>query len=130
MRSVPVVLVVLATVVSAMVLYGVYRMNPETGGGGFLPPCYFKVITGYDCPGCGGTRSVHCLMHGDVVEAFRFNPLFVAGAPLFLVVFGMARWWRGAVSRKVHFALWGSALAMVLVFWLVRNLAVFPWRLP
>lgn len=39
-----------------------------------LPPsCTMKTLTGYDCPGCGLTRSFVSLAHGNIVRAFTFN---------------------------------------------------------
>ena len=37
--------------------------------------CPFRVVTGWDCPLCGGTRMGSALLHGDVATAFAFNPL-------------------------------------------------------
>ncbi|GDY19059.1 membrane protein [Verrucomicrobiota bacterium] len=48
----------------------------------FYPRCTIKLLTGLDCPGCGGLRATHQLLHGQVLAAFRLNPLFVTLAPL------------------------------------------------
>lgn len=37
--------------------------------------CPFRLVTGWDCPLCGGTRMGSALLHGDVAVAFAFNPL-------------------------------------------------------
>jgi hypothetical protein len=72
---------------------------------GFEVPllCSFRRMTGYNCPGCGMTRSFAFMAHGHVIEAFRMNaigPLFFA----FLasqVPWRIWRLWRGppAVPR-------------------------------
>jgi hypothetical protein len=41
-----------------------------------LPSCVFKAMTSIPCPTCGATRSLMHLAHGDIVAAFRMNPLF------------------------------------------------------
>ncbi len=37
--------------------------------------CPFKYLTGVPCPGCGTTRSVISLVHGDLHRALFYNPL-------------------------------------------------------
>ena len=38
-------------------------------------PCLFKLITGYDCPGCGITRCLFSLINLDIKMAFNYNAL-------------------------------------------------------
>ena len=45
--------------------------------------CLFRLTTGYDCPGCGITRSFRAMGRLDVEGAFRYNPL---GPELFLAL--------------------------------------------
>ena len=40
-----------------------------------LPYCAILRLTGRPCPGCGATRALLAILHGDVVAAFHFNPL-------------------------------------------------------
>ncbi len=78
--------------------------------------CTFAKITHHPCPACGGTRSVHALLHGDFMGALQFNPI----APLFVIVLG-------ALSAR---AVWiagrdGNLYALgrgVVGVWLVRAL--------
>ena len=62
-----------------------YRFNPASAGSLF-PPCPSHWLTGYNCPGCGSQRAVHCLLHGDVAQAFRYNALMVVSVPIVLVL--------------------------------------------
>ena len=57
---------------SILVVTLVLLMEPLQG---YLPPCQFHAWTGYSCPSCGLTRSLHALLHGDVPAAFGFHPL-------------------------------------------------------
>ncbi|WP_409414973.1 DUF2752 domain-containing protein [Epilithonimonas sp.] len=43
------------------------------------------MITGYDCAGCGIQRSFHSLLHFRLLEAFKFNPLFVISIPFLIL---------------------------------------------
>ena len=42
-----------------------------------MPPCKLYNNFGLMCPGCGGTRSVEALLHGDFLTSFRLNPLVI-----------------------------------------------------
>jgi hypothetical protein len=95
----------------------------------FYPRCVFKMLTGLDCPGCGGLRATHQLLHGHVREAFAFNSLFVASLPAIGFLIARAgverltgRKWRRLVSATT--AIWVVA-AIVIAFGVLRNL---PWR--
>lgn len=39
--------------------------------------CVFRLVTGYPCPGCGMTRAVAAVLHGDFSGAFAAHPLWV-----------------------------------------------------
>lgn len=98
----------------------------DPGQPGHYPACPFRALTGLDCPGCGSLRAVHALAHGDVVAAADSNLLAVLLLPVVLV--GWAGWARrSALGRprgprvtpaRVVYGL----LALVVVFWVVRNL--------
>ena len=49
----------------------------------FYPFCFFHQLTGLQCPGCGGTRALHQLLHGNVAVALHLNALLVISLPLF-----------------------------------------------
>jgi len=34
-----------------------------------FPACPFKLLTGWNCPACGGLRMTHDLLHGDLAAA-------------------------------------------------------------
>ena len=53
--------------------------------GGFFPPCPLFKVTGLQCPGCGTTRALHALVHGDVAAAVRWNPFTMGLVPLVLL---------------------------------------------
>lgn len=98
-----------------------------------FPKCAFHQLTGMDCPGCGGQRALHQLLHGNLTEAFRENPLVICLMPLGIFLFGrwVLRQVTGCETRPVfRHHLWGWVLAaLIVVFWIVRNLpfAPFTW---
>ena len=58
--------------------------------------CLWRRMLGWNCPGCGLTRSFVSLAHGDVAAAWRFHlvgPLLFA-AVVFQVPYRVAKLWR------------------------------------
>jgi hypothetical protein len=49
--------------------------NDPSAAGGIYPPCPSQLLLGLDCPGCGGLRGTHALVHGDVLAALDHNVL-------------------------------------------------------
>jgi hypothetical protein len=61
---------------AATALAGVYRVT------GLGLPCPSRLLTGWLCPFCGGTRAGAALLSGDVAAAWAFNPLLLVAAVL------------------------------------------------
>lgn len=38
-------------------------------------PCLFRLLTGFYCPGCGGTRALKYLLRGQVLASLYYHPL-------------------------------------------------------
>lgn len=66
-----------AAVVGVAVLW---QFDPNQAGNP-LPPCPSLWLTGLFCPGCGTTRALHALVHGDLPRALSMNPLMVLSLP-------------------------------------------------
>lgn len=90
----PVLSVGLACVAAGVVLVA----DPTSEGGLPLPPCPIKLLTGFDCPGCGATRMLYSLLHGDVSAALHYNALVVIFIPFFLWTW--TAWMRGRWSGR------------------------------
>src|SRR5690554_8210264 len=62
-------------------------------------------FTGFYCPGCGSQRAIHLLLHGDIIGAFRFNPLMVLTIPIMVYGVGItvANWIFGTSYRLLLF---------------------------
>jgi len=92
----------------------------------FYPRCWFHAVTGWLCPGCGGLRATHNLLHGRIEEAFRLNPLFVGFLPvaiLAVTVKLLRPSWRLSWPAPLGVPLWVWLLfGVTLVFGVVRNL--------
>jgi hypothetical protein len=106
-----------------------YRFPP--GENGWYPQCIFHRVTGMHCPGCGATRCLHALVHGDLAQAAAYNVLFLLFLPL-LLVWGGCIWWSMLTGRplpRVRLPRWSVHLlfALLLGFWIVRNLPFAPF---
>jgi hypothetical protein len=46
------------------------------------PLCPFKLLTGWNCPLCGGLRMTHDLLHGDLMATINDNVFLLVGIPM------------------------------------------------
>jgi hypothetical protein len=103
-------------------------MDPTASDAESRPTCVMKMLTGFDCPGCGGTRAAWYLLHGNVSAAARHHAIFVFAVP-FLIWMYIA--WAGKrifgwnlPQLKVGPRAIGIFLAVWGVWSVARNL---PW---
>lgn len=91
-----------------------------------FPACMFKALTGLYCAGCGATRALHALVHGDVRAAFSMNPLLMLTLPVLPLLAAWSLGWRPARLQPIMRRLLAPKLWLVLLvgFWVLRNL---PW---
>ena len=73
------------------------RFPPEQYG--FYPRCPFYELTGLLCPGCGATRALAALAHGNLADALHWNALVVMLLPVF-VVWGAAAYRRALLGEE------------------------------
>ena len=90
-----------------------------------LPPCPLHALTGLYCPGCGSTRAMRALLHGDFLAAWHFNPLFTLVLPLLAAILITARFSSKPLGRSPLVS-W-SLLAAVVLFGVARNIPVAPF---
>lgn len=107
--------------------------HPTQIGAAASPTCLVKLTTGFDCPGCGGTRAFWYLLHGNLPAAARSHLVAVFAAP-FLVYMYVA-WAANLVFKRKLPALTLSprVISTFLIVWgvftVLRNLpwAPFTW---
>lgn len=107
------------------IVFGLYRA-------GVLPtihmaPCMIHAMTGYYCPGCGGTRATYALLHGKIITSLYYHPIVVYGVVVggwFMISQTIERISRGKIHIGMHYRdlyLW-IALVIAIVNCLVKNL--------
>ena len=47
----------------------------------FAGPCVLNMLTGFYCPGCGGTRAMFALAKGDILKSFVYQPFVPMRVP-------------------------------------------------
>lgn len=116
----------------ALAATATYLFLFEPGKSGFFPGCPFRGLTGLACPGCGSTRGLHCLLHGQVTAAFEFNPLLILALPFFL--YGLLRYTHAALRGRP--GKWPQLevrhswmlFAVIVSFWIFRNTPFYPFH--
>jgi Protein of unknown function (DUF2752) len=93
--------------------------NPDS----LFPPCPFKLLTGWNCPACGGLRMTHDLLHANLAAAVVDNVFLLAGIPL------LALWvlWRRRRGQRIMPPAAVAVVVVAAITWTVaRNLPGFP----
>jgi len=111
----------------------IYLFIFEPGRSGFFLACPFRTLTGFACPGCGATRGLHCLLHGDFITAFKFNPLVILSLPFLL--YTLVRYTNAAMrgrplrSNRLNAKYICALFVVILSFWVFRNTPFYPFPL-
>lgn len=101
----------------------------------------FYALTGYYCPGCGGTRSMEYLLTGHFIKSFLYHPA-VFYSVLILVLYALTNTIRKIAVRLVsshkftvllkklpcmqfHPGYFYVLAAIILVQWVVKNAIYF-----
>lgn len=99
-----------------------------------LLPCAVKTLLGIYCPGCGGTRAVSALLHGDFLTSFLCHPLVPYTAAVggwFLISQTIERLTRHRLKVGMKYRdgyIW-AALVIVAVNFVVKNLLLIFWHI-
>jgi hypothetical protein len=121
----------IAFVAVTLITFLLYQNGPDAP---CWPGCLFHRWTGFLCPGCGMTRATHAALHGHFSEAFRFNPLGMLAVPALIAWLGIQipHWIRDP-SRPLRFTIGPTGarwiLAVLLAYWILRNVPVWPFTL-
>lgn len=122
---------VVVAVMSLGIAAVVFCFNPATHK--IYPVCQFHRLTGLNCPGCGMTRALYALLHGNFSAALRDNALFVfalAGLAVRGAWFGVKRFRGQTVGEFFPVKYLWPLLVVALVFSVLRNLPAFAFLSP
>jgi hypothetical protein len=116
------ILMLLASAI-VIALLALRIFDPATSG--LFPPCPFRALTGYLCPGCGSLRAIHQLLLGNFSKAFALNPFAMISLPF--LAYGAASYTRFVLRGKYLPRVfvpgsWINALAAsIVLFGIARN---------
>lgn len=108
--------------VGGLLLMIYYLFDPATDA---APKCLFRLITGFECPGCGSQRLLHALTHGDIRAAAEANLLLLTILPY------LALWlWvelDPSLTPRLHKTMNSTpaiiAILVILIAWtIIRNI--------
>lgn len=110
---------------------GYYAFIKLTGLG---IPCFFNLITGLHCPGCGVSRMCIALLQLDFATAFQSNAYLMVIVPVLLAL-GAGKWAQYLKNGRTVTGRWETPfyivlLAGALIFGLLRNLPAFSFLAP
>ncbi len=118
-------IVALGIGIAAVLLYYITGINVLSFG----YPCIFNKVTGYCCPGCGGTRSIRALLKGDILRCLYDYPPMLYGIVIYVVFmvrcflhkhFGMRKSKNGTVVKYLQIF-----VVLVGIQWVVKLAAQF-----
>ena len=107
-----------------------WQFDPNQAGNP-LPPCPSRWLTGLHCPGCGATRALHALLHGDIEKALSMNVVFVMALPIvILLILQQANLLAARLQKTARFFSDARPWAWLLIsFAVLRNLPWYPFSL-
>jgi Protein of unknown function (DUF2752) len=79
--------------------------------------CPIHALTGLWCPGCGSTRAIDSLVHGDLNSALHNNALLIASPLLTLIALQMKK-----LNRKFLVVYLALLIVLVVTFTILRNI--------
>jgi hypothetical protein len=123
------VVLILAIILIGCVVVYFHQPNEES----FYPRCTLHQMTGLHCPGCGGTRMMYALLHGDLLQAAAYNLYLLIALPFLMWWGGYGVWatFKGKMFNPPRFRPWLYSFMWIsmLAFAILRNVNVWPFNL-
>ena len=107
-------------VLGAAVCIVLLLVPPGSAHAKWLPKCMFHQLTGLYCPGCGATRALSAMLHGDMKASLHNNLLLF---PLLALIAVLIVKPEISLKRPVAVAI----VAVVLLFTILRNIPAAPF---
>ena len=120
-------------IVGSVVAISIVFFLVDPASSRLYPSCPFYLLTDLHCPGCGTLRALHQLLHLNIASAIRMNPLTVFSMPFLGYAFlsRSSSEFTGKPLPKVFVPatlIW-TLLAVIIAFWVFRNIPFYPFSL-
>ncbi|MBS6183768.1 MAG: DUF2752 domain-containing protein [Clostridium celatum] len=79
--------------------------------------CLIRGLTGVPCPSCGMSRAIIAFINGDIINAFKFHPLFWLPFILFVLI---------VFRRKFFKQIIIGAIILTMIVYIFRMAMFFP----
>ena len=87
----------------------------------------------YDCPGCGGTRSVRALMHGHIFASIWYHPFVTYGVVMysvFMVTNTIKKYinhnFHAMRYRNIYLYIW---IAILILNFIIKNILLLKFNI-
>ena len=123
------IIIIAIPLIIAFVYYNYYA----TTGNIWSKQCSFHELTGLQCPGCGGQRSFYHLLHGNILQAFRYNALLIIILPFLLYIYFLLAQVYILKNKNYlkYFNFSGKLgyifIAVLVIFFILRNIPISPF---
>ena len=98
-------------------------INDPHRPGALFPPCPFKLLTGWNCPACGGLRMAHDVLHVNLSAAVVDNVFLLVGLPALLA---WVLWRRHTGQPSMTRTAMVVIITATIAWTVVRNMPGFP----
>lgn len=79
--------------------------------------CLIRGLTGVPCPSCGMSRAIIAVINGDIINAFKFHPLFwLPFVALLLIIF----------KRRFFKKILICSIILIMLVYILRMTMLFP----
>ncbi|NDV94001.1 DUF2752 domain-containing protein [Dysgonomonas sp. 521] len=121
------------TIAIPLIVGFIYYRYYGTTGDIWSKQCSFHELTGLQCPGCGGQRAFYFLLHGDILQALRYNLLLIIILPFLLYIYFLLAQVYILKNKNYlkYFNFSGKIgyifIAVLIVFFILRNIPASPF---
>ncbi len=120
----------LFVIVAAVSIVAIYSYCVDTLQSVLAPKCFFLMLTGWKCPGCGTQRALHELVHLNIGGVWHTNPILFLAIPYMLLLVYLTYFGGERRFPRLNEAVYSSCGVMtvfyiIVAYWVLRNVFGF-----